>query len=506
MKQTGMVYLVGAGPGDFGLMTLRGAELLAEADVVIHDALVNPELLRLAPKSVEIIFAGKRPPKRAMSQEELNSILIQKAREGRRVVRLKGGDPYIFGRGGEEAENLAAANVPFEVVPGISSATAVPAYAGIPLTHRELSSSFIVLTGHEDPSKEGSLLDLERIADVPGTKVILMGVQRMRPLAEALLSHGANPETPVAMIRWGTTGRQQTLEGTLKTIADLADEHEFTAPAVTVIGEVVRLRGRLNWFERRPLFGQRIVVTRTREQAGSLTRSLSELGADVLEIPAIKTSPPDDKEAVVDALLGLNAYDWLIFTSATGVTTFFEYFFKSFEDLRDIGGVRIAAVGPGTAAKLQALHLKVDVMPAKALASEIPAALTAFESMENRAVLLLRAQRANPELPRALEALGAIVDDVATYKTIPATEEGDEASGRFLESGADWITFTSASTVEQFHARFDLPRILARFPKTKLATIGPETSKSLVTLGLKPSVEAKVHTTEGLIHALVAWA
>ena len=497
-----MVYLVGAGPGDIGLLTLRGAELLGRADVVVYDALVNPDLLRLAPRTAEIIFGGKRSKDHAIPQDELNQLLVAKANEGKTVVRLKGGDPYIFGRGGEEAEELAAANIPFEVVPGISSVFAAPNYAGVPLTHREHCSSFTVITGHEDPTKEVSGVDWGLIAKTPGTKVILMGAGRIRRIAELLVAHGMSPETPVAMIQWGTTGRQQSINATLADVADAAARAKLLAPTVTVIGDVVKLRSKLNWFESRSLFGQRVVVTRTREQASQLSRQLLERGAEVLEIPTIKIVPPTKHEGIVEALSGLNAYDWLIFTSPNGVTSFFDYFFKAFQDLRDIGGVRIAAVGPATAAKLRELHLQVDLMPDEYVASKIARALAEYESIDNLRILLLRAEVANPELPRLLEDKGAIVDDIAWYQTVPETEDLTGAAAKLLKDGADWITFTSSSTVENFHARFDLPALLKKFPRIKTASIGPETSKALFALGLKPTVEARTHTIEVLVKAL----
>ena len=497
-----MVYLVGAGPGDISLLTLRGAELLGRADVVVYDALVNPDLLRLAPRTAEIIFGGKRSKDHAIPQDELNQLLVAKANEGKTVVRLKGGDPYIFGRGGEEAEELAAANIPFEVVPGISSVFAAPNYAGVPLTHREHCSSFTVITGHEDPTKEVSGVDWGLIAKTPGTKVILMGAGRIRRIAELLMAHGMSPETPVAMIQWGTTGRQQSINATLADVADAAARAKLLAPTVTVIGDVVKLRSKLNWFESRSLFGQRVVVTRTREQASQLSRQLLERGAEVLEIPTIKIVPPTKHEGIVEALSGLNAYDWLIFTSPNGVTSFFDYFFKAFQDLRDIGGARIAAVGPATAAKLRELHLQVDLMPDEYVASKIARALAEYESIDNLRILLLRAEVANPELPRLLEDKGAIVDDIAWYQTVPETEDLTGAAAKLLKDGADWITFTSSSTVENFHARFDLPALLKKFPRIKTASIGPETSKALFALGLKPTVEARTHTIEVLVKAL----
>ena len=497
MKAQGTVYLVGAGPGDAGLLTLRGAELLGRADVVVYDALVNPELLRLAPKTAEIIYGGKRAKDHAMPQGELNQLLVARAKEGKTVVRLKGGDPYIFGRGGEEAEELFAAGIRFEVVPGISSVVAAPNYAGVPLTHREYCSSFTVVTGHEEPAKEVSGVDWDdatihvlthglhcgvdwdQLARAPGTKVVLMGAERIGRIAELLVARGLPQETPVAMVRWGTTGRQQSIEGTLATIAELADRAGFSAPTVTVIGDVVRLRSKLNWFENRPLFGRRIVVTRARQQCSQLARQLLERGAQVLEIPTIKIAPPRNEEALIEALSGLNSYDWLVFTSPNGVTSFFEFFFKKFQDMRDIGGVRIAAVGPATAAKLRELHLQVDLMPEEYVAKEIAGALAKYESIENLRILLLRAEVANAELPKLLEELGAIVDDIACYQTVPDNDDHTGAAASLLQEGADWITFTSSSTVENFHRRFDLSALLKKFPQIKTASIGPETSKPL---------------------------
>jgi uroporphyrinogen III methyltransferase/synthase len=497
------VYLVGAGPGDAGLLTLRGAELLRRADVVIYDALANPELLRLAPAAAEFISRGKNM---AMPQAEITALVIAKAREGKTVVRLKGGDPYIFGRGGEEAEALAAEKIPFEIVPGVSSITAVPNYAGIPLTHREHCSSFTVFTGHSDSADEATALRYDQIAKIPGTKVVLMGTEQLDDWTKSLVANGMSPQTPIAVIHRGTTGRQKTVAGTLATIAALAAKEKITPPALTVIGDVVKLRGKLNWFENRPLFGQRIVVTRRTEQAGSFAQRLTELGADVLEVPTIKITTPTEKDAIVDCLLELNSYDWLVFTSANGVTAFFDIFFRRFQDLRDIGGARIAAVGPATAAKLRELHLQVDLTPEEFTGRKIAEAFKKYQDIENVKMCLLRAEVANRDLPDALQELGAIVDDIAIYKTVPETEDHGGACERLLTDGADWVTFTSSSTVEHFHARFDLPKLVKKFPKLKLASIGPETSKTILALGLKPAVEAKDHTTEGLIASLLKMA
>jgi uroporphyrinogen III methyltransferase / synthase len=496
MKPNGMVYLVGAGPGDTGLLTLRAAELLERSEVVVYDALINPELLRLAPKSAELVRFDHATP-------ELNQLLVSRAKVGKTVVRLIGGDPYFFGGGGEEAEQLAAARVAFEVVPGVSALVAAPNYAGVPLTHREFASQLTLLGIHNDVLENGSGIDWVQVAKSPGTKVVMLAPHRIGQLAEILVGHGLAPDTPVAVFCGGTTGRQKSIDGTLATAAGLVSQAKLDSPAVAVIGSVVKLRNKLNWFERRALFGQRIVVTRAREQAGQLSSRLREHGAEVMEVSTIKLEPPTRRQELVDALLELNSYDWLVFTSPNGVTKFFEYFFKQFHDMRDLGGARIAAVGPATANKLKELHLQVDLMPDEALASEVAEAFAEFESIENLKICLLRAEVASRELPEALEALGAIVDDVACYQTVPETEDPTGAAARLLAEGADWVVFTSGSTVRNFHARFDLPSLLSKFPQLKTATIGPETSKALAALGLKPSLEAKQHTIDGLVAALV---
>jgi uroporphyrinogen III methyltransferase/synthase len=500
MKSKGTVYLVGAGPGDAELLTLRGAELLRRADTIIYDLLANPALLRFARPEAEIISRGKRTE---VSQEKLNEMIIARAREGKTVVRLKGGDPYIFGRGGEEAQALVAAGIPFEVVPGVSSVVAAPNYAGIPLTHRDHCSSFTVFTGHEDPANAKTELRYEQIAKISGTKVVLMGTEKLAGWTKSLIAHGMPAETPVAIVESGTLGRQRSISGTLATISALAKAKKLSPPTITVIGDVVKLRDKLNWAEKRPLFGKRIVLTRSRLQMAKFSQKLSELGAEVLEVPVIKGEKPDHKEEIVDALLALNAYDWLVFTSPNGVLVFFDLFFRRFKDLRDIGGAKIAAVGTGTAAILREHHLQVDAMPKDYVGKNLAEAMAKEGSIENSKICLLRAQGANLDLPRALEEYGAIVDDVALYKTLPETEDFYGKTQNFLEHGADWVTFTSGSTVEFFHARFDLPGLMKKFPKMKIAVIGPETAKAVRALKLEPGLEAKDHTANGLITELL---
>lgn len=504
MKLKGIVYLVGAGPGDAGLITVRGAELLGRADVVVYDALVNPELLQLAPKTAEVIFGGKRAREQGLPQEQLNQLLIDKARHGKVVVRLKGGDPYVFGRGGEEAEQLADAAIPFEVIPGVSSFVAVPNYAGVPLTHRGFCSRLTLITGHEDPAKEPSSINWAQVAETPGTKVIMMGTDRISQIAGTLVAHGMDPATPIAVVRWGTTGRQQSVCATLGSIEQAVARAEIGPPTVAVIGEVVSLREKLNWFEQRPMFGTRVVVTRAREQAGPISSHLRDLGAEVLEIPVIAFAPPTRREDLVDALLALNSYDWLVFTSPNGVSQFFEYFFRQFHDMRDLGGARIAAVGPATAQKLKALHLQVDLMPEDATGSSIAEEFAGFESVENLRICLLRAEVANPELPKALEALGAIVDDIAVYRTVPETADLNGSGAQFQQHGADWVLFSSGSTVENFHARFDVHASLRKFPDLRFGSIGPETTRAMNALGITPAFEAKPHTAQGLVSGLLS--
>jgi len=503
VKLKGKVYLVGAGPGDAGLLTLRGAELLRAADVVIGDVLANPELLRHAPASAEIITRGNHKRDGGFSQEQITELMLARALAGKTVVRLKGGDPFIFGRGGEEAEALAAEKIPFEIVPGVSAIAAAANYAGIPLTHREHCSSFTVFTGHSDSADARTALRYEQIAKIPGTKVVLMGMDNLADWTKSLIANGLPAETPVAVVHRGTTGRQKSVAGTLATIAELVAEKKLSPPAITIIGDVVKLREKLNWFENLPLFGKKIVVTRRTGQVGKFAGQLKRLGADVLEVPTIKITEPAERMALVDALLELNSYDWLIFTSANGVTAFFDLFFKRFQDLRDLGGARIAAIGPATAAKLRELHLQVDLMPDVANAKEFAKAFKKYQDIGNVKMCLLRAEVASRELPQILQEEGAIVDDIAVYRTVPETEDHAGAAARLLAEGADWVTFTSSSTVEHFHARFDLPKLLKQFPQLKLASIGPETTKAITALKLKPTIEAKEHTTDGLIAALL---
>jgi uroporphyrinogen III methyltransferase/synthase len=501
----GIASLVGAGPGDPGLLTLRAKRLLERAEVVIYDYLCNPELLQWAPRSAEVIYAGKSGGDHTLTQDKINALIVDRVRAGRRVVRLKGGDPFVFGRGGEEAEELVAAGLPFEIVPGISSAIAAPAYAGIPITHRAFASSFTVLTGHEEPGKEASALDWEALTKHPGTKVILMGVERLRSITERFIVQGADPAMPIALIRWGTWGRQETLAATLNTIADLADARGFKAPAVAILGGVVGLRAKLNWFETRPLFGRRVVVTRTRAQASVLTEGLRELGADVLEIPTIQIEPQPftpEQEAVSRDFA--SKFDWLVFTSPNGVEIFFERFLAAAGDVRKLGEAKIAVVGPATAAKVRERGLAVALQP-RDFTSEALGAAFAPDEVQGKRFCLPRGNLAEPGLAAHLRRLGGEVDEWTIYHTTPPTAEVEgrnDPRARFRAEGAHWITFASASAAEGWNRLGLVPD--AGQPVPKIASIGPVTSRAVAALGGTVDVEAAEHTISGLLTTLLA--
>ncbi|NNE92259.1 MAG: uroporphyrinogen-III C-methyltransferase [Verrucomicrobiales bacterium] len=502
--KTGICYLVGAGPGDPGLMTLRGKECIEMADVLVYDYLANHDFLRWAKPDCELIYAGKKADNHAIPQGGINELLVEKAREGKIVTRLKGGDPLVFGRGGEEAEELVEAGIPFELVPGISSSIAGPAYAGIPVTHRKHCSQLTIFTGHEDPTKEESSMDYAQIAKAPGTKVMLMGVKRLRSVMEELLANGGDLETPVALVRWATRGNQESITGTMATIADLVEKADFKSPAVTVIGDVVGCRETINWFENRPLFGKRVVVTRTRPQASGMSRQLRELGADVLEIPTIRIERPEGEKLreFAELVQDCHKYDWLIFTSPNGVESFFELFYKLYNDARSLGGARVAAVGPGTAAKLKEFHVATDLMPEKHVGDQIADALKKeIGDLNSLMMLWVRGEQARPVLREKLLSEGAILDEGIAYSTVPEMGDPTGAVKRFREEGADIITFTSSSTVDGFlDLGLDIPE------STRIASIGPITSETIEENQLVVDAEAEAHDIPGLIAAVLKLA
>ena len=496
-KKTGRCYLVGAGPGDLGLVTLRAKQCIEQAEIIVYDCLCNPEMLNWASESAEIIYAGKKAGAHTLKQDEINAFLVEKTGAGKQVVRLKGGDPFLFGRGAEEAEALARAGLAFEIVPGVTSAIAAPAYAGIPVTHRGENSHVTFFTGHEDPSKEESRIDFRALAKLGGTQVMLMGVERMESIARKMINHGVRPDLPVALVRWGTTGRQQTLVGDLQNIARRIAENGFESPAVAIFGEVVTLREQLSWCETRPLFGKRIVVTRTRRQAGVLSEQLRLLGADVIELPTIRIEPPADLRAFAELVQDAHSYDWIVFTSPNGVAAFFEMFFKLYDDAREIGGAQIAAIGPATAQRVKDFHLKVDLQPEEFVAEAVAREFKKQGNIENLTILLARAQEARDLLPKELEALGAIVDVAVAYRTVAETDDRTGARVRLQENGADMITFTSSSTVENY-----LALGLKWPPGMRVASIGPVTSSTARNRGLSVDVEARRHDVPGLVDAI----
>src|SRR5947199_2619400 len=387
----GKCFLVGGGPGDLGLVTLRAKELLERADVIVYDALANPEMLGWARVDAEIIFAGKRAGEKTLSQDEINALLIEKSRSGKNVVRLKGGDPFVFGRGGEEAEALAAGGIDFEIVPGITSAIAVPAYAGIPVTHRHQNSHVTFFTGHEDPTKGESAIDFDALAKLGGTQVMLMGMNRLAAITRKMLANGSRTNLPVALIRLGTVGQQKTIVGTLENIAERASAAGFEAPAVVIFGNVVSLREDLNWFENRPLFGKRIVVTRTRKQASGLSSQLRALGADVIQLPTIRIEPPSDLREFAELVQDAHSYDWIVFTSLNGVDAFFYIFFKLYYDEREIGAAKNAAIGPATAQQVKDFRLHGDLQLEEFVVEAVVNELRKTGVAKLRSVLIARA-------------------------------------------------------------------------------------------------------------------
>ncbi len=502
----GTVILVGAGPGDPGLITVAGAEALARAEVVVYDRLANPRLLDLAPKDAERCFAGKGPDAHTMSQDEINALLIDRARAGKRVVRLKGGDPFVFGRGGEEAQALAAAGVPFDVIPGVSSAVAAPAYAGIPVTHRGVAASVAFVTGHEDPTKEEQDVDWERLATAVDTLVLLMGVGQLATIIERLIAGGRAAATPAAVIEWGTLPRQRVVTGTLGDIVAKANEERIGPPAVAVVGDVVRLRDTIRWFDTKPLFGLRVLVTRTREQASELSRALAAAGAEPVELAAIEVVRRYDEakvSAAIDALRG-GAYEWALFTSANGAEIFFDLLSERGLDARALRA-QIGAIGPGTAAALRAHGIAADITPAAsaATAEGLLAALEPFDVRDKR-VLLPRAEGARDVLIAGLAARGAQVDEVTLYVAEPprpATH--DPRPLELLRAGdIDIATFASSSSVRSLVAL--LGGDIEQLRRCRIAAIGPVTAQAVEELlGRPPDLVAPEHTIPGLVQALV---
>jgi uroporphyrinogen III methyltransferase/synthase len=496
----GLVYLVGAGPGDYKLISVKGQECIAKADCIVYDRLADDRLLACARPDAELIYVGKASSDHTLSQDGINALLVAKAREGKTVVRLKGGDPFVFGRGGEEALELVAAGLPFEVVPGVTSAIAVPAYAGIPVTHRGIATSFAVVTGHEDPAKTESSLRWDKLAHGADTLVFLMGVENLPHITAKLIEHGRRPDTPAAVIRWGTKPEQQVLVTTLAGAAADVAAHGITPPAIFLVGEVAALRGKLAWFDKRPLFGKKVLVTRAREQASVLTAALEDLGAECLEAPAIKIVPPASYAPLDAAIAGLAAYDWLIFTSVNGVDHFFARLNAAGRDARALGGRKVAAIGVATAERLRAQGIVADVVPAEFRAEGVVAALEDLVKPGMK-VLIPRAEVARDHLPEKLRQQGAAVDVVTAYRTVGGDSDGTGLAAKLAAGAIDLVTFTSSSTVINLLDLLgaDGPALVAR---AKVACIGPVTAATCLDKGLNPDIVAEEFTIAGLVAAI----
>lgn len=499
----GKVFLVGAGPGDPGLITCRGLEILKEAEVLVYDHLVDPSLVKMCPSNCELIYVGKESSSHTLPQPQINSLLVQKAGEGKKVVRLKGGDPFVFGRGGEEAEYLAGEGVPFEVVPGVTSAIAAPAYAGIPVTHRKVASSVAFVTGHEDPTKESSSLKWDKLAGATDTLVFLMGMRNLSDICLLLASNGKDPKTPCAVIQWGTLPKQKVAVGTLSDISTEASRQGIAAPAVLVVGDVVRLRERINWFERKPLFGKRVLVTRTRRQASKLSSLLRDLGAGVVEVPTIEVEVPSKWDEVDRAIDGMGEYHWIVFTSENGVRVFGARLWERGKDARALSGVKIAAIGTSTAQALRELGLRADKVPSEFVAEALAEAFHP-EEVKGRRFLLLRAEKAREVLPESLRKMGAEVEILVAYRT-KAPEDSKENLLRALNDGIDLVTFTSSSTVINFARMADVEDLSQLLREVTIACIGPITADTVRKYGIEPQIVARTYTVEGLVEAIARY-
>lgn len=499
MKKTGKVYIIGAGPGDPGLMTVRGLQCLREANVVLYDYLVSGELLSHTAENARLIYVGKKGGHHTIPQDELNELLVKEAKNGNVVARLKGGDPFIFGRGGEEAELLSNKGIPFEVVPGITSAVAVPAYAGIPLTHRDYTSTVAFVTGHEDPTKGKSDIDWERLSAI-GTVVFLMGVKNLRHIVENLVGNGRASETPAALIRWGTTADQETITGTLRNIVEIAEGKNFSPPAIFVVGNVVNLREYLNWFEKKPLFGKGIVITRPLEQAGEFADILHKAGARVICFPTIAIVPPESFDDLDRAIENIEKYHWIVFTSVNGVKFFFKRLDDLNRDIRDLKGIRICTIGPATSSAVEKHGLRTDIIPDDYISEAV---LEKFKEQEisGKNILLPRAEIAGDVIPEGLIKLGANVDVAVAYRTISAEKDRTRLYELIDQNKVDVITFTSPSTFANFMNIIESD--ISFFQNVKIACIGPVTASAVEKLGLKVDITPAIYTISGLVDALI---
>jgi len=500
-KTKGMVYLVGAGPGSPDLITVKGKECLQKADVIVYDYLASESLLSLAGKGAETIYAGKKSGRHFMSQEEINNLLVERANKGLTVVRLKGGDPFIFGRGGEEAMEFSRAGITFEIVPGVTSAIAVPAYAGIPLTHRDCSSTVCFITGHEDPIKEVSNINWDALTKSSGTLVFLMGIGNLAEIAGKLIDNGRPSDSPVVVIGNGTMPNQRTITGTLANISKKVKEADLAPPGVIVVGDVVSLREHLNWFESKPLFGKRILVTRPEDQTAGFIRALSELGGQCLLFPTIKIIPPVSWKELDRAIEGVSRYDWILFTGVNGVKYFFGRLDAAEKDARHLNGIKIGAIGPKTAAALMDRGISPDLIPDTYRAEEIVEALKGY-ALNGKRVLLPRPAIARDYIPEELKGLGALVDEVEAYQTVQPEYSQDQLDKLFKDGQIDMITFTSPSSVTNFLALLKGKPIYEEIYNVGVACIGPVTAQRAKEVGLKVAVAPDEYTVDALTTAI----
>jgi len=519
-EKKGRVYLVGAGPGDIGLLTVKGMKCLQRADAVVYDFHLNAQVLNYIKHDAEFIYAGKRGGHHAMTQDEINNVLVEKAKEGKVVCRLKGGDPFVFGRGGEEAEALAENNIDFEVVPGVSSAVAAPAYAGIPITHRGYSSSFAVIPGYEDMTKEESAIDWSKLATGAGTLIFLMAVKNMDVLVKKLMENGRSPDTPVAVIRWGTRPDQKTITGALRDIADIVKEKDIKPPAVMVVGEVVKLRKRLMWYEKKPMFGHRVLVTREHAEG---FEPLEDMGAEMIEFPTIEIAPPENYDELDSAINKIEAYNWIIFTSGNGVKYFLKRLMEKDKDIRDLKGIKICAIGTKTAAEIKKYGIKVGLIPEEFNAEGLIEAFrkdarcrmqdasknselqTPNSELKGLKILLPRAEKAREIFPEKVRELGGEIDVPVTYRAVKPEMHGKRLK-RFLKEGRISIaTFTSASTFDNFMEIIgeDADELLR---DVAIAVIGPVTAGAVEKAGLKVEIMPETATIEAMVAEIIKWA
>jgi len=502
--KTGTVYLIGAGPGDPGLLTIKAKECIETADVVVYDYLASPFLLDYARSDAQIIYVGKKGCDHTLSQDKINSLLVDKAKQGFDVARLKGGDPFVFGRGGEEAQMLLSHKVPYEVVPGVTSAIAAPAYAGIPVTHRDHTSFVSFITGHEDPTKKDTSMQWDVFAKSNATLVFLMGVKNLENIVKNLVKYGKPSDTPIALVRWGTTARQETVTGTLETIVKIVKQANLKSPAIIIIGHVVSLREELAWFDKRPLFGKRIVITRARAQASGLVSMLSRLGAQCIEIPTIQIVPPEDTAPLKESIKNIKDYDWLVFTSVNGVKFFFDTLFDMGLDVRVLGHLKFACIGPVTKERLKDYGILSDILPKTYRAESVIDAFSTVD-IKDKKVLLPRAKQARTILPEELTRMGAVVDEVIAYETRLHDDGKKELISLLENNEIDAITFTSSSTVSNFMSQLESKNAGELLNNVVTASIGPITSDTARSLNIEPDIEATEYTIQGLVNALLAY-